>query len=341
MIRWGIIGIGNIAEKFAQCMKEVDNSLLIAIASSKPKKLVKFGNKHNILKSHRFDSYKKLLKCKEVDIVYIATPNTSHSHLLKESIKAKKNVLCEKPITINSGEASEIIDLLKKNKVFFTEAFPYRFHPQTKAITEIIKKGEIGSVKSIDIKFGFAVSRFLQFLSPHNRLFNKEGGGAILDTGCYCTSFALLIAKLFNKGSDLSNFKLSNITGTLNRKSVEDFACAKIIYKNGLEANLETSFRKKMENNIIINGTEGKLIIPNPWFPEKNSFIEIYSGFKNYKKEIKSEYSSRANIISITSEMLKKNFLEGTYPLMSWEDSCINMKIIDQWKDPFKKGINL
>ena len=170
MIRWGIIGIGNVAEKFAEAIKEVDNSKLIAIGSSKKEKLIKYGDKHKIENVYRFNSYKKLLECKELDAVYIATANTSHSSLIKEAIKAEKNILCEKPITINYQESKEIFDLLKNKKLFFAEAYPYRFHPQTKIIKDIIEKGEIGEIKSAEIKFGFAISKLLQFFSPKNRL---------------------------------------------------------------------------------------------------------------------------------------------------------------------------
>ena len=338
MIRWGIIGLGNIANKFAESIKEVNNSKLIAIGSSTQKKLLKFGNKYNIQNIYRFDSYEKLLECKEIDAVYISTINTSHAKLIIKSIKAGKNILCEKPTTINFKEAKKVFNLLEKNKVFFAEAIPYRFHPQTKIITNTIMKGEIGKVQSVEIKFGFAVSKLLQFLSPNNRLFNTLGGGAILDTGCYCTSFALLMAKLINKNSDLSKFKLTNVSGTINRKAVEDLACAKIIFKNGLEAKVETSFRKKMENNVIINGTSGKMIIPNPWFPEKTTYIEVHSKFKNYKKKIKSKYSSRANMINVASDLIKKKLREGNYPLMSWKDSINNMKIINKWRDILRKA---
>ena len=92
-----------------------------------------------------------------------------------------------------------------------------------------------------------------------------------------------------------------------------------------------------MENNVIINGTSGKMIISNPWFPEKTTYIEVHNKFKNYKKKIKSKYSSRANMINVTSDLIKKKLREGNYPLMSWQDSINNMKIINKWRDILRK----
>ena len=338
MINWGIIGIGSVAEKFAEAIKEVDNSELIAIGSSKKEKLTKFGDKHKIQNIYRFDSYQKLLECKEIDVVYIATINTTHSALIRDAVRAKKNILCEKPITINHKESKEIFDLLKNTNLFFIEAYPYRFHPQIKILKELIEKGEIGKVKSAEIKFGFATSKLLQFFSPKNRLFDSLGGGAILDTGCYCTSFALLIAKLVDQSSNLSKFKLTNVSGTINRRGVEDFASAKVTFENKFEANLKTSFRKKMKNDIVINGEKGKIIISNPWFPEKKAFLEVYNQSNNYNKEITSRYSSRANVISESASLIEKNIKEGNFPLMTWGESINNMKIIDDWKEILRQS---
>jgi predicted dehydrogenase len=340
MIKWGIIGIGNIAEKFAEAIEEVDNSKLIAIGSSKKEKLTKFGDKHKIQNIYRFNSYQKLLECREIDAVYIATINTSHYSLIKKAIREKKNILCEKPATINHKELEEIFDLLKNTKLFFAEAYPYRFHLQTKILKDLIEKGEIGKPKTMEIKFGFATSKLLQFFSPRNRLFDSLGGGAILDTGCYCTSFALFIAKLVDQNSDLSKYKLTNVLGTFNRRGVEDFASVKITFENNFEANLETSFRKKMKNNIVINGDKGKIIISNPWFPEKKTFLEVYKESSDYSKEIISRYTSRANVIRESANLIKKKLREENFPLMTWEESINNMKIIDNWKEILKQKKN-
>ena len=332
MIKWGIIGLGTTADRFAESLAKVENSELIAISSSKEKKLNFFGKKYKIQNSYRFNDYENLLKCTKINAIYISTINTAHFEMIEKSIKYDKNILCEKPVTTNSKELEKIILKLNEKKLFFSEAMSYRFHPQTKVITEIIRAGEIGKIISADITFGFAVSKLLQFLSPNNRLFDKLGGGTILDTGCYCTSFALLLANLLNKNFDTLTFKFTEVSATYNRKKVEDFAKAKVIFNNDFEANLQTSFKKKLENNVVIYGSEGKIIISNPWFPEKKSFIDIQNKHKNYRKIINSDYSCRVNIIKTISNLINDHQKEATFPFMSWKDSVYNMKMIDEWK---------
>ena len=77
-LNWGIIGLGNIAYNFSKAFNEIQNARLIAIASKENIKLKKFGEKFNIEKKFQFEKYQNLLNCNEVDIVYIALPNSLH-----------------------------------------------------------------------------------------------------------------------------------------------------------------------------------------------------------------------------------------------------------------------
>ena len=121
-------------------------------------------------------------------------------------------------------------------------------------------------------------------------------------------------------------------------RGTDDEACTTIVFENGLEAKLNTAIRKKMDNTSLITGSKGKMIINEPWLPGKKSYIEIESKSKNYKKEITSKYSIYANTIKIASDFIIKELTKCEYPLMTWEDSMINMKIINEWKNSLNKN---
>jgi len=247
MVRWGILGLGKIAEKFAEAIQEVENAKLIAISSLAKNKLNIFGKKYNILEKYRFNTYENLLNCNEIDAVYIATLNNSHSELIIKSAKAGKNILCEKPMALNHKEAVEVFNQLKESKVFFLEAFAYRYHPQTEIITKLIKNDEIGEIKHVTSSFGFSARKILKFF-PNNRLFSKKlGGGAILDVGCYTSSFALLIERILKNDDYKFNFKLKDTTGSLNFRGTDDEAYTTLVFNMGLEAKLNTARSKKIE----------------------------------------------------------------------------------------------
>ena len=156
-INWGIIGLGNIAYKFASGFDEVKNSKLVSIASKNSEKLEKFQKKFNIDKNFCFNEYEKVLLNNKVDIVYIALPHNLHSEWIIKCINEKKNILSEKPATVNLQEIRKINQKLNNSNVFFAEGFMYRFHPQTSALVEVIRQNEIGELLKMESFFGINI----------------------------------------------------------------------------------------------------------------------------------------------------------------------------------------
>ena len=124
---------------------------LYAVASRSKKNLQQYAKKRKI--PIFYNSYEELLKDKKVDVIYISLPNHLHSKWIIRATKAKKNVLCEKPITTSINEINKIIKAAKKNKVAVQEATMMRFHPQTSFIKKLVKKRKIGNVKYISATF--------------------------------------------------------------------------------------------------------------------------------------------------------------------------------------------
>ena len=119
MIKWGIIGLGNMAQKFADSIKETDNAKLIAISSLNNQKLKIFKQNFQIKEELVFNNYNDLVKCDEVDAVYIATLNNTHLDLIMLCAENKKNILCEKPMSLNVEEARTAEKHIKKFDVMF------------------------------------------------------------------------------------------------------------------------------------------------------------------------------------------------------------------------------
>ena len=100
-VRWGIIGLGNIALKFAEAFKYLKNAKLLAISSRSENKLLTFKNKFQIDDNYCYTNYDSLLECKDLDIIYIALPHSLHHEWVIKSIEKGKNILVEKPATVN------------------------------------------------------------------------------------------------------------------------------------------------------------------------------------------------------------------------------------------------
>ena len=123
IINWGIIGLGNVALKFAEAFKDSNNSKLKAVSSNTKDKINKFKKKFNIDKNYCFNKYEDLLDCEEIDIVYIALPNSMHKEWINKSIEKKKNILIEKPAFIDLSQTENIKKKINNYNLFFSEGY--------------------------------------------------------------------------------------------------------------------------------------------------------------------------------------------------------------------------
>ena len=128
-IRFGIVGTGNIAHRFADAIKNVPQAELSAVASRTEDNAEKFGNEYNI--PYRFHSYEAMAKSDAIDVAYIAVPHSGHAECSNLMMNNKKHVICEKPLAVNSKEVEEMIASAKGNDVFLMEAMWARLVPGT------------------------------------------------------------------------------------------------------------------------------------------------------------------------------------------------------------------
>ena len=242
MIKWGIIGLGKMAQTFANSIKETSNAKLISVASLDKNRLKLFKDNFNISDDNAHNNYDDLISSKKVDAIYIANLNNAHLSIIKKSADQNKNILCEKPITTNYEEAKEAYEHIKKNNIIFYEAIAYISHPQTKIVKEIIDKKEIGNIVSIEASFGFRVRK----IKPESRLFNKKvGGGSILDIGSYPISF---LNFLFN---DIDTHQLNDAKGSFTSTGVDEYAEAKVLINNTINCYIKVSIREKDRKSVV------------------------------------------------------------------------------------------
>jgi len=322
IIKWGIVGLGNMANAFAKAISETTNSKLICVASKSKPKLELFAKNFDIASSNRFSNYSELIRSKEIDAVYISTLNNTHVELLLECVKNDKKILCEKPLATNLDQANLAFKGLEKKKNSFYEAIAYRSHPQTENLLETIQRGEIGEIIKIESSFGFKIKR----IKKDSRLFSKKlGGGAILDVGCYPVSFFNLFKK--KKGS----LELIKASGTFSITGVDDEAEAEFLLDKNIVANCKVSFKENLANSCKIYGTKGSIIIPSPWLPPVKSYIEVFDNnfyYKSFTTSKKSVYAIQAEKIS--NLFIKKQ--EKKLYQVNIDESVEITDILDKWR---------
>jgi predicted dehydrogenase len=257
-IKWGIVSTGNIANSFAKDFKYVHTGELHAVASRSKEKADKFAGKYSIPKS--YGSYKQLYEDKELDAIYVATPHNFHFNNASDALSAGKAVLCEKPITINTAECRQLIEIAKSTGNYLMEAMWTYFLPPILQAQKWIMEGRIGDVKYIKADFGFKGD-----IEIEPRLYDPEyAGGALLDIGIYPIALARLIYK--KSPEKISVFSKKTDTDVDSEETMI------FEYSNGGIANLTASILYEMPNEAIIIGDKGYISIPD-FFVAKECFL--------------------------------------------------------------------
>ncbi len=258
IIRWGILGTGNIAKKFAADLQFVPNAVLAGVGSRSIESANLFAKEFNACNA--FNSYEALAKSNEVDVVYISTPHTLHYDNTLLCLENGKAVLCEKPFAMTTKQANEMIALAKQKQLFLMEAMWMKCNPIFLKLMEIVHGGTIGNVVSMMVNFGFNV----QPTAP-DRLTNQHlGGGSLLDIGVYNTCMVLSILG-----------KPTKITAMMTPASRgADAQCAvNFGYENGALAQMLSSFSTRLPTEAFIGGTLGSLKL-SPLFYRPKAEIE-------------------------------------------------------------------
>lgn len=313
-MNWGIMATGTIAAKFADTvMKMGDGERLIACGSRSMEKAEAFAGQYGIMRA--YDSYECLVKDREVDAVYIATPNNMHYENCRMCLGAGKHVLCEKPFTTDAGEAEILYNLAEEKGLFIMEAFWIRHLPLLKKMRELIKEGTIGDVVYARSDFGFTA----QGARKDRKFDSGLGGGALLDIGIYNLGFMHMVMGDDRPLSFTSSYHL-------NEYGTDDFSSILLNYPGGRTASVTTSIGMAMPREGVVYGTTGAIYLPDyqmaqklevrpygkePW--EVSMPFEV-NGFEYQIREVSR--CTRAGLH--TSDVLKK------------EDSLAVLELMDE-----------
>ncbi|WP_350286030.1 Gfo/Idh/MocA family oxidoreductase [uncultured Croceitalea sp.] len=262
-IQWGIVGLGKIAQHFADDLKLDSEAELKAVASRSMDKAKEFAEKNNARTS--YDSYEALFNDPAVDVVYIATPHSFHKNVAIQAMRAGKHVLCEKPLGVNRTEVEAMLSAAKENGVFLMEALWSRFNPTIVKMLQLVTDGTLGELKYINADFGFyGMDRPLE-----SRLFNLDlAGGTILDIGIYPVFLSYILMGMPREIAAFSNF---NAIGT-------EIQTSAIFQYEGAQAVLNSSFTNETRMSAEISGTQGSIYLSPRWHEAQGYELKTADG---------------------------------------------------------------
>jgi predicted dehydrogenase len=252
-IRWGIAATGGIAAAFAEDLRLLPDAEIVAVASRTQAAADAFADRFGI--PHRHVGHAALAADPDVDAVYVAGPHTAHCEAALAAIEGGKAVLVEKPFTLNAGEAARMIDAAREAGTFLMEAMWVRFLPHLTFVRELLAEGRIGEIRSVTADRGELLST-----DPKHRIRNPElGGGALLDLGIYPVSFASMAT------GGLQPERVEAVARMTADTGVDAHTSMLFVYPGGAHGVITTSLDARSANYAAINGTEGKIVLTEPW----------------------------------------------------------------------------
>lgn len=191
MIKLAVIGTHWITDSFIEAAITTSDYHLTAVYSRDKNRAMAFAHQHNI--PFFFDSLDEMLQSKEIDAVYIASPNALHFSQAWLCLSRKKHVICEKPLCSNWEETERLIQFAKENQCVLFEAMKTYWLPnyyQTKVLLP-----RLGKLRKAFFQYCQFSSRYSAYLSGENpNTFNPEfSNGSVMDIGVYCIAPAVAL----------------------------------------------------------------------------------------------------------------------------------------------------
>lgn len=315
-LKWGILGAGAIAKRFCSDVLPLPDHEIGAVGSRDKGKAEAFGEPFRADKA--YGSYEELVADPDIDVIYVATPHPFHKEHSLLALNAGKPVLCEKPFTINAGEAQAVVDAARANHVFLMEGMWSRCFPALLKAREVVQSGQIGEARMLQADFGFRAG-----VNPESRLFNPAlGGGGLMDVGVYTVSLASFFFGTPNRITSLAN---------MGSTGVDEEAAMILGYEGGQMALLSTAIRLNTPQIATVVGTDGKVVVDGPWWKpgaitisakgqeERIAFPVIGGGFQYEAMHV--------------AECLRSGKKES--PIMPLDETLSIMKTMDELRNQF------
>lgn len=243
-VNMAIMGAGNIAGQMATAINGLKELVCAyAVASRSLEKAENFAREWHFQKA--YGSYEELVADPEVDLIYVATPHALHFANAKLCVEHGKAVLVEKAFTANADQARQLIQLAQERKIFLTEAIWTRYMPSRQLVADLLEEKVIGEPLSLEAEFSVPISHKRRMYDP------ALAGGALLDLGMYCLTFASMYF-----GDDIVE-----ITSHCEKLETGVDATDDIYYtyRDGKKAHLRTSMVSGPVNRGEIRGTKGHI----------------------------------------------------------------------------------
>ncbi len=279
-LRWGILSTALINDKVLRGAALTPLADIRAVASRTPEPAAQFAARWSIPDS--YGSYDSLLADDSIEAVYIPLPNGLHHPWTMAALRAGKHVLCEKPYSRHPDEVAEAFALATERGLVLSEAYMYRYHPQTRRLHDLVATGAIGELRFVNSSFTWPTD------APGDiRLDPDLGGGSLLDVGCYCVSAARLLA-----GEPTA----ATAEWVIGPTGVEIRMTGALRFSDDVLLHFDSGFHLPDRSHLEVVGTRGSIRVNDPWhcaepgleiyLQDEPSIIETVDAANSYQLEL-------------------------------------------------------
>jgi predicted dehydrogenase len=326
LLRFGILGTGNIARQFVEGMASSRRGVVAAVGSRQSAAADAFARERRLPRAH--SSYEALLADPDVDVIYVSLPNSMHHEWTLRALAAGKHVLCEKPLAANARQAEEMFDAAGRAGRVLVEAFMYRSHPLTLAAHDAVRAGEIGTLKLIRTSFCYRTTRVRENI----RFDPALAGGALMDVGCYCLNFA----RYFAGAEPVA----AHAVGHLHDTGVDDQVAGVLRFPGGVLASFTCGMTVQADNTAYVCGSEGYIEVPVPWKPlEKAAYSVVRGTPPKMDGPVKTpvavpretrQVTAPASLYALEADDFAAAVLDGAPTRIDRADTVGNMRVLDE-----------
>jgi len=279
-IRYAVVGLGYIAQVavLPAFSHAAENSQLVALVSSDPRKLKQLGKKYGVPKLYSYEQYDDCLASGEIDAVYIALPNSMHRAYTETAARRGIHVLCEKPMAFTEQDCESMIEACKSSRAKLMVAYRLHFEKGNLSAASALQEGKIGEPRIFN-------SVFSQQVNPDNsRLQSDIGGGPLYDIGIYCIN----AARYLFRAEPYEVFCYASANLQDNRfLQVYEMNSALLRFPDDQLASFNCSFGASNQSSYEVVGTKGVLRMDPAYEMVGDLKMEIRTAGKKHRTTYK------------------------------------------------------
>lgn len=309
-LRWGIMGTGGIAGSMAGALQSI-GSPIVAVGSARPGAARGFADEWGI--DHALDSHDAVARHPDVDIVYVGTTNDRHLPNVLACVDAAKPVLCEKPLAMGAGYASEMVAAARSADVFLMEGMWMRFNPHLARVDALIADGAIGEPNLVEASLSFFTPT-----DPGRRWMSPQlGGGTVVDITIYPMSLAHHVL-----GAPTSTTAI----GRLGDTGVDVASVVTATHRGGALSVSTATFDSDTANRAVLSGPEGRIVLhthmhssPQVTLERRKEVVEEYdTGYEGHGFQFEARHVEDCVRQGLTESPLRPH--RHTIEVMEWMD---------------------